>query len=92
MKNWCIFLSLLTLNSPVRAETMALPEEVARLEELTYARSPLNNQRLTLGEYAQLQEQLQTPTNEEVSPALKQLITLLRLRKLLKTLVPFAPL
>jgi len=67
------------------------PEEVARLETIDYARSPVDNARLTLGEYAQLREELEPRLQPTVSAELRQLIMILRVRKLLKTVVPFAP-
>ncbi|WP_218082422.1 hypothetical protein [Anthocerotibacter panamensis] len=81
------------LVSPVLAQTKEeTVEEVARLETFDYARSPLDNRRLTLGEYARLQGELQAPPPPKLSAKLKELILLLRIRKLIKSLVPFAPL
>lgn len=72
------------------------PEEVARTEIITEARSPVDNKPLTAAEYAALQEQLQQgqPENprDQVSPQLRRTIGLLRLRRLIKTVFPFIPL
>ncbi|WP_287128375.1 hypothetical protein [Candidatus Cyanaurora vandensis] len=75
----------------VRAEEPELVEEVARLEVLDYARSPMDNRVLTLGEYAALQADLQQPNPARPNGKLQGLITLLRLRKLLKTVIPLIP-
>ena len=69
------------------------PEEVLRTEIITEARSPVDGKPLTAAEYAELQVQLQAvpPLKSQVSPKVKELITLLRLRKLIRTVVPFLP-
>jgi hypothetical protein len=67
-----------------------VPEEVARLQPIEHARSPEDNRLLTPIEYALLQEELQkAQETQAVSPRLRQLILLLRVRKVLKTIVPF---
>ena len=86
----------------VVAPAMALPppeeqpEEVARTEIITEARSPIDNKPLTAAEYATLQAQLQEgqPVNprDQVSPQVRRTIGLLRLRKFIKTVFPFIPL
>jgi hypothetical protein len=72
------------------------PEEVARTEIITEARSPVDNKPLTAAEYTVLQEQLQQgqPENprNQVSPQLRRTIGLLRLRRLIRTVFPFIPL
>jgi len=72
------------------------PEEVARTEIITEARSPIDNKPLNAAEYATLQAQIQQgqPENPrvQVSPELRRTIRLLRLRKLIKTVFPFIPL
>jgi hypothetical protein len=69
------------------------PEEVLRTEIVTEARSPVNGKPLTAAEYAQLQVALRnSPAAEsQVNSQLKQLIFLLRVRKLLRTVIPFFP-
>jgi hypothetical protein len=69
-----------------------LPEEVLRTEIITIARSPIDGKLLTAAEYAQLRSQLAEGTfAPEVDPKFQQLIFLLRIRKLIRTIVPFAP-
>ncbi|MCS6960592.1 MAG: hypothetical protein RMK91_11155 [Pseudanabaenaceae cyanobacterium SKYGB_i_bin29] len=68
------------------------PEEVLRTEIYTHARSPLDGQKLTAGEYALLQEALRDElSNAEatLSPRLRHLVQLLRVRKMLQQLTPF---
>lgn len=70
------------------------PEEVLRTEIITEARSPLDGKSLTAAQYAQLQTELQRESvnpRDAVSPEVRRLIGLLRLRKLIKTIIPFAP-
>jgi hypothetical protein len=75
---------------PTAPSTEDVPEEVARLQPIEHARSPEDNRLLTPAEYALLQEELQkAQETRAVSPRLRQLILLLRVRKVLKTIVPF---
>jgi hypothetical protein len=67
-----------------------MPEEVLRTEIITEARSPINGKPLTAAEYAQLKAQLEERTlPPQVSPKIRRLIFLLRLRQLFRTIVPF---
>ena len=67
-----------------------VPEEVLRTEIITEARSPIDGELLTAAEYAELQAQLAEPSfPPELNPKVQQLICLLRLRKFLKTILPF---
>ncbi|MBE9014109.1 hypothetical protein IQ250_28365 [Pseudanabaenaceae cyanobacterium LEGE 13415] len=92
-------LAFLVLTSAIPAVALPppedQPEEVARTEIITEARSPLDNKPLNAAEYAALQEQLQEgqPVNprDSVSPELRRTIGLLRLRRLIKTVFPFIP-
>lgn len=69
-----------------------VPEEVLRTEIITIARSPIDGKLLTAAEYAQLRSQVaQGIFDPEVDPKFQQLILLLRLRRLIRTIVPFAP-
>lgn len=72
------------------------PEEVARTEIITEARSPIDNKPLNAAEYAALQTQIQQgqPVNprDQVSPELRRTVGLLRLRRLIKRVFPFIPL
>jgi hypothetical protein len=75
---------------PSSSSAEDVPEEVARLQPIEHARSPEDNRLLTPAEYALLQEELQkAQETRAVSPRLRQLILLLRVRKVLKTIVPF---
>jgi hypothetical protein len=66
------------------------PEEVLRTEIITEARSPVDGQPLTAGEYAELEAQLQTsrypPT---LSPAIQRTVRLLYLRRAIRAFFPF---
>ena len=82
------------LTFPVRAIALPppedIPEEILRTEIILSGRSPINGQILTASEYAQLQN---TITNSEpqitLNSQLRELVFLLRLRKLWKTITPF---
>lgn len=90
------FLSLLLgLTFAMAKPTLALPppedvpEEVLRTEIITEARSPIDGKPLTAAEYAQLQAELAEPSfSPEISPKIRQLIFLLRLRELFQTVTP----
>jgi hypothetical protein len=66
------------------------PEEVLRTEIILEARSPIDGQPLTAAEYAQLKAQLENrqPQRPQVNPKLRQLIFLLRLRRMIRQIVP----
>jgi hypothetical protein len=66
------------------------PEEVLRMEIITQARSPVDGKPLTAGEYAELQAQLQTRASApQLTPKVRELIFLLRVRQGLLKLFPF---
>ena len=65
------------------------PEEILRTEIITEARSPIDGNRLTAAEYAQLQAQLQTSPPPKLNPNVREQIFLLRLRKTLLQFFPF---
>ena len=66
-----------------------VPEEILRTEIITEARSPIDGKPLTAAEYAQLQAVLaQNPIPPDVNPKIKRLIFLLRLRQMLRTIIP----
>lgn len=69
------------------------PEEVLRNEIILEARSPLNGEPMTAAEYAELEAELDQQTREvgTVPARIRRLITLLRLRKALRTILPFLP-
>jgi hypothetical protein len=70
-----------------------VPEEILRTEIITEARSPLNGEPLTAAEYAELEAKLRTgpPIEPEVSPRVRRVVNLLRLRRFIKTFFPFIP-
>ena len=92
----CKFLSLLcgllivtTQSAVCLPPPEEVPEEVLRTEIITEARSPLDGKPLTAAEYAQLKAQLaERSSPPQVSPNIRQLIFLLRLRQLFRTVTP----
>lgn len=69
------------------------PEEVLRTEIILEARSPRDGKPLTAAEYAELQAQIDQQNSDigTVPPRIRRLITLLRIRKALRTILPFIP-
>lgn len=66
-----------------------LPEEVLRTQIVTQARSPIDGKPVTAAEYAQLKAQLEERSPPpQVTPNIRQLIFLLQLRQLLRTVTP----
>lgn len=65
------------------------PEEILRTEIITTARSPIDGKPLTAAEYAQLQAQLQNRPVARLNPKIREAVTLLRLRKIIRTILPF---
>ncbi|GAP97449.1 hypothetical protein [Leptolyngbya sp. NIES-2104] len=98
MKSTLLACLVLTIATPAMAlpPPEDQPEEVARTEIITEARSPIDNKPLNAAEYVALQKQLQQgqPENprDQVSPQLRRTIGLLRLRRFIKTVFPFIPL
>lgn len=72
-----------------------VPEEVLRAEIYTDARSPIDGKRLTAAEYVELMENLRSldniPPEDLVSPQVREVINLLKLRKFLRQIIPFIP-
>jgi hypothetical protein len=72
-----------------------VPEEILRAEIYTEARSPVDGKLLTAAEYIELTEEIASldnlPPQSFVSPQLRKLVELLRLRKLLRQFIPFIP-
>jgi hypothetical protein len=67
-----------------------IPEEILRTEIITEGRSPLDGKPLNAAEYAQLQEDLATAKlPPEITPKIRELIFLLNIRDLFKTITPF---
>jgi hypothetical protein len=71
------------------------PEEVLRAEIYTDARSPIDGKQLTAAEYTELMEKLRSldsiPPEDFVSPKVREVIGLLKLRKFLRQFIPFIP-
>ncbi len=82
-----------TLSIPSAQED--IPEEVLRAEIYTDARSPIDGKQLTAAEYTELMEKLRSldsiPPEDFVSPKVREVIGLLKLRKFLKQFIPFIP-
>ncbi|MBD3880878.1 glutathione S-transferase [Phormidium tenue FACHB-886] len=66
------------------------PEEIQRTEIITEARSPLNGAPLTAAEYAELEAQIQeNPNAAPIKQEYRRLITLLRIRRAIRSVFPF---
>jgi hypothetical protein len=91
---WCVLPAAFLL-SPIAAFALPppedLPEEVLRTEVITEARSPVDGQPMTAAEYAELEEMLQQQPElyGTVSQDLRSLIHLLRIRRAVRTFIPF---
>jgi hypothetical protein len=70
-----------------------IPEEVLRTEIILEGRSPIDGKPLTAAEYAELQAEIAeaNQVEPEVPSDLKNLVGLLKLRKFIKTVLPFFP-
>jgi hypothetical protein len=104
MKKWAVLIgSILMLGTPMlvpplaqtatSAPTSEIPEEVLQTEVITSARSPINNQPLTATQYAELKTEIDR-TNQvppRLSSKLRNTIALLKVRKFIKTVLPFIP-
>ncbi|NET30828.1 MAG: hypothetical protein F6K19_02340 [Cyanothece sp. SIO1E1] len=68
-----------------------VPEEILRTEIIVEARSSIDGRPLTAAEYAELRAQLEAgpDTPPEISPDIRRLIFLLRVRKLIRGIFPF---
>jgi hypothetical protein len=66
-----------------------IPEEVLRTEIITEGRSAVDGEPLTAAEYAEIQQKLaESPYPPQIDSKLRNLIFLLKIRKMLKTFVP----
>lgn len=66
-----------------------VPEEVLRTEIITEARSPIDGKPLSAAQYAELRAQIaQNPIPPTVTPKIRRLIFLLRLRQLIRKIIP----
>lgn len=69
------------------------PEEILRTEIVLESRSPIDGQPLSAAEYAELQAQMEEEARRTgvVPPQIRRLVTLLRIRRVLRTILPFLP-
>lgn len=70
-----------------------VPEEILRTEIILDARSPVDGKPLTPADYAVLQSEEQAPYRPpgQVSQKVRETVGLLKLRKFIKTYLPFVP-
>ena len=67
-----------------------VPEEILRTEIILEGRSPIDGKPLSAREYEQLQADLkESAFDPEINADIQQLIFLLQIRKLFKTIIPF---
>ena len=67
-----------------------IPEEVLRAEIILEGRSPIDGKALSASEYEELQADLQESSlDPQISEDIQQLVFLLQIRKLFKTIIPF---
>lgn len=67
-----------------------VPEEILRTEIILYGRSPITGKQLTASEYVKLQEEIaQSNFSSPIDPEIRELIFLLRIRKLFNDIIPF---
>ncbi|MBE9195694.1 hypothetical protein IQ217_17245 [Synechocystis salina LEGE 00031] len=92
---WTASLTILPL-APSLAQSPALPppddipEEILRTEIILEGRSPLDGEPLTATEYTELMEALaENPNPPQLSPRIRHLVFLLRVRKFFRTFLPF---
>lgn len=85
------FLAILRATSSVALPPATdTPEEILRTEIILDGRSPLTGEPLNASEYAELQTNLaQRKFPPQLNSDIQQIIFLLQIRKLFKTLIPF---
>ncbi len=90
--NSCIALQAVALDSPRSGELPSpedIPEEVARTEIITEARSALDGRSITAMEYAEEQTSLRTaPYPPNAPQRFRDLVILLQVRRLLRPFLP----
>ncbi len=94
MKHFSLYVLVLILSTINHRMVWAMPqdqpEEILRTEIILDGRSPIDGKSLSAAEYIIIQDQIsQNDVQVEIKPEIKNLIFLLRLRKLLKTITPF---
>jgi hypothetical protein len=95
--------SMLILGAPMVMPTIAqtasptpvndTPEEVLQTEVITSGRSPIDNQPLTATQYAEQKTAIDRANQvpPKLSSKLRNTVALLKLRKFIKTVLPFIP-
>jgi hypothetical protein len=67
-----------------------VPEEILRTEIILEGRSPLDGAPLSAGEYEELETELRESSfDPQINEDIEQIIFLLQIRKLIKTIIPF---
>lgn len=67
-----------------------VPEEILRTEIIYEGRSPVDGKSLSASEYEELQARLrESRFDPQINQDIQQLIFLLQIRKLIKTIIPF---
>ncbi len=98
-KRTVLVCSMLLVAAPVmvqatnRPMVSEIPEEVLQTEVVTTARSPIDNRPLTATEYAELKTEIDRANQvpPKLSNKLRNTVALLKLRKFIKTVLPFIP-
>ena len=76
--------------SPTLPPPDDIPEEILRTEIILEGRSPVDGEPLTATEYTELMEALaENPNPPQLSPRIRHLVFLLRVRKFFRTFLPF---
>ncbi|AIE72573.1 MULTISPECIES: hypothetical protein [unclassified Synechocystis] len=76
--------------SPTLPPPDDIPEEILRTEIILEGRSPVDGEPLTATEYTELMEALaENPNPPQLSPRIRHLVFLLKVRKFFRTLLPF---
>ena len=93
-KKLLISIALFSLFSSDRVDALPptedIPEEVLRTEIILEGRSPIDGKPLSAAEYEELKLELAQSSNDpQINSDLKEVIFLLQLRKIVKTIIPF---
>jgi hypothetical protein len=91
MRAFWICFSLCAATHPASAFPADVPEEMLQISITERAYSPLNGRAQTSKEAASEQQQLRVAPEDvpaRIAPEVQQLVVLLRIRKLLKSLIP----
>ncbi len=89
-----IALNPILINSSKKAIALPppedIPEEVLRTEIILEVRSPIDGKPFSSNDYEELKAELsQSPNSPLINSDIQELIFLLQLRKLVKTIIPF---